>query len=119
MTTYEQEILDLIKKAMTGENLISFIYDEKNRIVEPYLLGELYNKHQNHLEEGTFALRAWFVNGYTSEPVDLKKGDRWRVYELQKIQELKILSVTNHNLRPLYNPNDSKFKRIIFNVNVK
>jgi hypothetical protein len=119
MTPKEQKIIDTLKSAIKGENLIEFKYSGEHRIVEPYLIGELYSIKQNFEEEGTFALRAWFVEGYTSQPVDKIVGDRWRKYELKKIMELVILTKTNNKIRPLYNPNDKYFKRIIFRVEIQ
>ncbi|MBX7205983.1 MAG: hypothetical protein K1X81_11220 [Bacteroidia bacterium] len=119
MTPKEQQIIDTLMTAIKGDNLIEFKYSGEYRIVEPYLIGELYSIHQNHLEEGIYALRAWFVKGYTSHPTDRKVGDRWRKYELKKIMELNILTATNNKVRPLYNPNDKDFKRILFRVEIK
>ena len=119
MTPKEQQIIDTLITAIKGSNLIEFKYDGQNRIVEPYLIGELYSSHQTHLEEGTFALRAWFVSGYSSQPVDSKQGDRWRVYHLKKIVELAILEDTNKLVRPFYHPDDKDFKRINFRVEIK
>jgi len=68
------------------------------------------------LEEGIFALRAWFVSGYSSQPVDKKEGDRWRLYEFNKICDLTILDEKEKQIRPFYNLNDKKFKRINFRV---
>ena len=119
MTPKEQKIIDTLKTAIKGENLIEFKYSGEYRIVEPYLIGELYSIKQNFEEEGTFALRAWFVEGYTSQPVDKIVGDRWRKYELKKIMELVILTKTNNKIRPLYDPNDKDFKRINFRVEIQ
>jgi predicted DNA-binding transcriptional regulator YafY len=119
MTSREQEIMEILTKAIKGNNLIEFRYEEKQRIVEPYLIGELYSIHQNHLEEGKYALRAWFIGGYSSKPVDIKPGDRWRLYEFDKIIDLDILPETKVNVRPFYNPNDEKFKRINYRVMIK
>jgi len=119
MTPKEQQIIDTLITAIKGNNLVEFKYDGKNRKVEPYLIGELYSIHQNHLEEGTFALRAWFVGGYSSQPVDKIQGDRWRKYELKKMMELVILELSNKMIRPSYNPDDKDFKRINFRVNIK
>jgi hypothetical protein len=119
MTPKEKQIIDSLKLAIQGENLIEFKYNGEYRIVEPYLIGELFSKNQRFEEEGTWALRAWFVEGFTSQPVDKKVGDRWRKYELKKIMELDILTSTNNKVRPLYNPNDKDFKRITFRVEVK
>lgn len=119
MTIKEEQNLSAIMSAMNGNNIIEFIYNEKKRIVEPFLVGELYNKYQNHLEEGTYALRAWFIEGYSSEKLDLKEGDRWRIYELDKMSDLIILNERFLKMRPLYNPNDTSFKRINLRMEVK
>ena len=119
MTLREQQIKEILTAAIKGNNLIEFKYDNKQRIVEPYLIGELYGIHQNHLEEGKYALRAWFVGGYSSKPVDSRAGDRWRLYEFDKMTELGILAETNINVRPFYNPDDEKFKRINYRVMIK
>jgi hypothetical protein len=119
MTSKEQQIIDILIIAIKGGNLIRFEYDGQIKIVEPYLIGELYSKFQNHLEEGKFAQRAWFVRGFSKRPVDKILGDRWRIYELDKMIQIEILDETNKITRPLYNPNDPNFKRINFRVNVK
>ena len=119
MTTREQQIIDTLTAAIKSNNLVEFKSDGKKRKVEPYLIGELYSIHQNHLEEGTFALRAWFVSGFSSQPVDIRQGDRWRVYHLEKMVELIILDEKNTKVRPFYNQDDKEFKRINFRVNVK
>lgn len=119
MTNKEQQIIDILIIAIKGGNLIRFEYDGQIRIVEPYLIGELYSKFQNHLEEGKYAQRAWFVRGYTKRPIDKSLGDRWRIYDLDKMIQIEILDETNKIIRPLYNPDDQKFKRINFRVNVK
>jgi hypothetical protein len=119
MTLVEQQNFDHIITAMKGANLIRFEYEGEIRIVEPYLLGELYDKFKNHLEEGKYALRAWFVDGFSSRPIDKIEGDRWRIYELNKMIKIETLIETKKTLRPLYNPNDKDFKRINFRVKVK
>lgn len=119
MTSREQQIIEILTKAIKENNLIEFRYEEKLRIVEPYLIGELYSKFQNHLEEGKYALRAWFIGGYSNKPVDRMPGDRWRLYEFDKIIDLDILAETNFNVRSFYNPNDEKFKRINYRVMIK
>ena len=86
MTPKEQQIIDILIIAIKGGNLIRFEYDGQIRIVEPYLIGELYSKFQNHLEEGKYAQRAWFVRGYTKRPIDKSLGDRWRIYNLDKMR---------------------------------
>ena len=119
MTSREQQIIEILTKAIKENNLIEFRYEEKLRTVEPYLIGELYSKFQNHLEEGKYAQRAWFVRGYTKRPIDKSLGDRWRIYDLDKMIQIEILDETNKIIRPLYNPDDQNFKRINFRVNVK
>ena len=119
MTQKEEQIIDILITAIKGGNLIRFEYKGQIRIVEPYLIGELYSKFQNHLEEGEFALRAWFVSGFSNRPIDKKEGDRWRIYELNKMIEIEILTEMNKIIRPFYIPNDNDFKRINYRVNVK
>ena len=119
MTLREQQIIEILTAAIKGCNLIKFKYENKKRIVEPYLIGELYSIHQNHIEEGKYALRAWFVNGHTSNNVDRIPGDRWRLYELEKMTELGIMAETNTKVRPFYKPDDEKFKRINYRVTIK
>lgn len=118
MTPKEQQIAEILTTAIKGNNLIEFKYDNKYRIVEPFLFGELYSVHQTHEQEGKFALRAWLVGGYSSSPVDIRTGDRWRKYEFTKIMELTILKVRFKTIRPLYNPNDKDFKRINYRIDV-
>jgi hypothetical protein len=119
MTLKEQQVIDILLNAMNGGNLIRFEYDGQISVVEPYLVGELYDKFQNHLEEGKFALRAWFVRDYSNQPTDTEQGERWRIYELDKMTECETLIETKKNIRPLYNPDDKKFKRINFRVKLK
>jgi len=112
MTSKEEQFLSLVIKAMNNKNLIQFVYENKLRIIEPFLVGELYSKYENHLVEGAYAVRGWLVRGYSSKNLDVKKGDRWRIYELDKMSDLLILNETFYDARPLYNPDDSSFKRI-------
>jgi predicted DNA-binding transcriptional regulator YafY len=117
MTQYEKKIMDILTIAMKGNNLIEFLYDNNTRIVEPYLFGELFNKNdKNHFVEGKYALKAWFVRGYTSLSIDIKEGDRWKLYHIDKIVELKILDEKDFTIRPFYNPDDKDFKRINFRI---
>jgi hypothetical protein len=119
MTQDEQQIINILITVIRDRNLIRFKYNGQIRIVEPYLIGELYSKFENHLEKGKYALRAWFTSGYSNRPIDKTQGDRWRIYELDKMIEIEILSETNKIVRPFYHPDDKDFKRLIFRVNVK
>jgi len=112
MTTEEKEIIITLSKAIKGRNLVMINYYGENRIVEPYLIGELYDKHSNYLKEGVYALRAWFVSGYSSQNLDISAGDRWRIYQINKIDKLEILEEENHTIRPFYSMYDKNFKRI-------
>ena len=119
MTQKELQIIDILITAIKGGNLIRFEYNGQIRIVEPYLIGELYSKFQNHLEEGKFALITWFASGFSNRPIDKKQGDRWRIYELDKMIEIEKLTDMNKIIRPFYIPDDKDFKRINYRVNVK
>lgn len=119
MTSIEQQISDTLISAIKDCNLVQFMYRGSIRKVEPFLIGELFSIHQTHLEEGTFALRAWHVSGYSSQPADKIPGDRWRIYQLKEMADLLILNETYKKIRPFYNPDDNAFKRITFRVVVK
>ncbi|MFN4931939.1 MAG: hypothetical protein ACK5HE_11075, partial [Bacteroidota bacterium] len=84
MTAEEKEIIITLSKAIKGRNLVKINYDGENRIVEPYLIGELYDKFSSDMKEGVYALRAWLVSGYSSQNLDIKAGDRWRIYHIEK-----------------------------------
>ena len=119
MTSQELQVINKLTIAIQNSNLIEFQYKERIRIVEPYLIGELNDKHKNFLEEGRYALRAWFVSGYSSSPTDINQGDRWRIYHINDITELTILEEKNEFIRPLYDTNDKAFKRINYRVEIK
>jgi hypothetical protein len=67
MTAEEKEKIIILSKAIKGRNLVKINYEGENRMVEPYLIGELYDKFSNDMKEGVYALRAWFVSGYSSQ----------------------------------------------------
>ncbi|MFY8109898.1 MAG: hypothetical protein ACOVO9_12925 [Bacteroidia bacterium] len=118
MTPEEQQIAEILTKAIKGNNLVKFKYDNEYVTVEPFLFGELYSVYQTHVQEGIYALRAWLINGDSTLPVDILIENRWRKYELQKIMELTILNERYKIIRPLYNPNDKDFKRINYRIDV-
>lgn len=118
MTPKERQIAEILTTAIKGNNLIEFRYGNEYRTVEPFLFGELYSVNQSFEEEGKYALRAWLVSGFSSLPVDIRTGDRWRKYEFKKITELTILKERFKTIRPLYILYDKDFKRINYRIEV-
>ncbi len=118
MTPKERQIAEILTTAIKGNNLIEFKYDNEYRTVEPFLFGELYSVNQTHEQEGKYALKAWLGSGFSSLPVDIRTGDRWRKYEFKKITELTILKERFKTIRQLYNPDDKDFKRINYRIDI-
>ena len=49
MTAEEKEIIITLSKAIKGRNLVKINYEGENRIVEQYLIGELYDKFSSDM----------------------------------------------------------------------
>jgi hypothetical protein len=52
MTQKEKENVEKLKESMNKNNAVTFSYNNELKIVEPCLIGELYDKFKNHLIEG-------------------------------------------------------------------
>ena len=86
-----------ICSAIEKKQIISFYYNNRQRFVEPYLLGYSQNNE--------LTLSAWQLSGGTQES--------WRQFHLSKISSLAI---TDRNFVPSrqgYNPNDSTMSQIV------
>jgi hypothetical protein len=83
----QNEICNAIKNL----KLISFIYKDYERVVEPHQLG--FNKADN------LALSAFWIRGYSSSD-DTKPG--WRAYLVDEISNVRVLSESFSGPRPGY-----------------
>ena len=82
--------------AIQNKLAISFYYKNRQRVVEPHLIG--YNQNNE------LTLSAWQLSGGTQES--------WRQFHLSKISSLAITDRNFSSSRQGYNPNDSTMSRI-------
>lgn len=112
MTPLEKALIEEIIDYINQRRIITFWYDGYERLVEPYLIGELNSKTQTWEQQGRIALRGFMRGGYTSKPAN-NDLERWRLYELRKIKDLLPTQTVSTKLAYGYDPVDDSFKRII------
>ena len=95
-------VLDTIRLAIQNKKVISFVYNDERRLVEPFCCG-LNNKLNQ-------VLRGYQVDGY-SQSLEKKP---WRLYLLDKIYNLEIIDKYFDGDRSGYNPNDSNIIKIFY-----
>jgi len=90
-----------ICEAINNRQIVSFMYHNHKRIVEPHLVGEKTN--------GIVELSAWQIGGYS------ESGSKppWRNYILSDIINFYITDNNFTGTRPGYNRNDSTMQKII------
>lgn len=91
---------NIIKDAILNQSLIEFLYKDELRVVEPYTFG--MNTRGNDV------LSAYQIEGGSSSSEDLG----WRLFSLNKINNLKLLDTKFSEIRSEYNPNDSRMQHI-------
>ncbi len=95
------EIEEKLIEAIEQEKIVSFSYQWRSRVVEPYLIGV-------HEEEDEKMLRAYQVEG-ESESGGLPD---WRLFRLQQISRLKVSDENFTPRREEYEPADPDMKEI-------
>lgn len=102
----------IIKKAIEGKHSIVFRYKNNTLLtkVEPYLIGEL-SKADGTYNEGKIGIRAYYLQGYTSQKIS-SKMNRWRIYHLENIKNLRIVNEIFHSNKKDYHYDDKRFKVI-------
>lgn len=80
------------------------MYGGGRRYVEPYCHGILKN--------GNEALSGYQVKGYSSS---IKKFG-WRLFHISKMKDIILENDIFTDIRPGYNPNDSRMKIILCNI---
>lgn len=112
-TSKQQEIQNILCKAIQQKKLVRFFYDDKYsdfsdwRVVEPHLVGD-------HKSTGNTTLVAWFLA--TTTQVAHGRSEEWGNYLIDRIQNLEILDKTVQKTRPSYNQNDKRMKTIYCSV---
>jgi predicted DNA-binding transcriptional regulator YafY len=96
-----EQIISAIEK----RNVISFLYEDETRIVEPFTLGF-------HKETDNLILSAWWIEGYSES----NNRPPWRLYKVEKMSNLKILEEKAATYRVGYNSRDSRMSRILCTV---
>jgi predicted DNA-binding transcriptional regulator YafY len=89
----------LIDKAISERKVISFVYEEQPRTVEPYMYGMLGNVTQLHAYQ--------FAGGSNSGGIP-----EWRNFHIDKIESLKIYDQT-FELQLTYHPENANYTKII------
>lgn len=91
-----------ICSAIADRTILQFIYDGQTRIVEPFTLGV-------HKDTGNLVLSAYRVGGYSKSQND----PPWRLYIVESISGLSLISGKAQSYRSGYNPGDSRMSKII------
>lgn len=92
--------LDNIRLAIQNKKVISFVYNNERRLVEPFCCGLNHKLNQ--------VLRGYQIKGY-SQSLEVNP---WRLYLLDKIYNLEITDKYFDGDRSGYNPNDSDIIKI-------
>lgn len=90
----------VITEAINKKCLLGFVYNGKNRVVEPYMLGVS--------TKGNDTLSAYQIDGGSNSSKDLS----WRQFIVEDIERLSMLDETFELIRDGYNPHTIKFNPI-------
>lgn len=96
-------IYDIIN-AIKNKNMVFFIYDNKERIGEPHILGVTNNMEQ---------LLLWQTTGKSSQ----NNLPEWRRFDVNKITNFKLLTNKFLGIRKTLTGKIAPFDKIIENVN--
>lgn len=94
----------LIKQAIENRKLLEFYYKDDLRIVEPHTYGVSTT--------GKESLSAYQVGGESSD----SKTIDWKLFTVDKIQNLRIKETSFTGTRDGYNPNDSRMSQIYITI---
>ena len=96
----------LITEAIKNKNILQFMYDDKLRIVEPHVFGT------STKEDSSDLLRAYQIMGGSNSDNDLG----WRLFSIDKINDINLSENTFDVARKYYNPDDSAMEEIYINI---
>ena len=113
MTPKEARYVDLFTSVIKSSEYVRFMYDGKERVVETYLVGELWRLGLGQFDEGELAIRCYFISGETSQIIHTP-FDRWRIFKLKRIINPEILESKSETLKKGYHVNDKDFHKIIY-----
>lgn len=95
-------MLDLISQAITERKLLAFNYDGENRLVEPHALG--------YTAKGKLSVRGFQPAGGTTRELG------WKLFTIEKIQDLTVLPLTFEYARPGYALGDKQLPQLVAQV---
>ncbi len=110
ITEYEKQLIYTLSPVIKNKQLIRFWYCDETtsfedwRLVEPHLIG------QTKFKTGNIMLRAWFLP--TQQQIFQGHQEDWKVYILDRISKVEILTKIFTKTRPYYNPQDKDMKTI-------
>ena len=93
-----------IKQAIENNQLLSFMYKNKKRLVEPYTFGQSTS--------GKDTLSAFQIKGGSDDSQDLC----WRQFALREIKSLKLLDDKFGNVREDYHIDNAKMSFVYWTV---
>jgi predicted DNA-binding transcriptional regulator YafY len=94
----------IIKTAIENKQLLSFTYQNKNRLVEPYTFGQS--------KQGKDTLSAFQIEGGSGGDGDLC----WRQFPMREMKNLKLLDDTFENVREDYDPDNARLSFVYWTV---
>jgi predicted DNA-binding transcriptional regulator YafY len=94
----------MITEAIENCKLIEFDYKDEVRIVEPYTFGVS--------STGKDVLSAFQIEGGSTSSDDLG----WRLFSIEKIDNLRVSDISFESERDGYNPDDSRMQEIYVTV---
>lgn len=103
MGTNNDQIISLLKEAITSHNTVNFTYKGKNRTVNPHFYG---------LNGNTLQLHAYQIAGGSN------KGQlpNWRDFRIESISEFINNKDVFEAPSPGYNPSGTHYTNILFQI---
>jgi hypothetical protein len=95
-------MIDQIKSAIFDKRLISFRYDNENRLVEPHALG--------YTSKGKLSFRGYQPAGGTHRELG------WKLFTADKVEDLTVLPLTFDKPRDGYALNDKQLPQLVAQV---
>lgn len=90
---------EIIIEAILNKKLLNIVYTDKDRVIEPWLIG-IWNT-------GKLQMRAF----------QRAPSEDWKLFDVDKISHIELLEAVfddqNSDRIELYNPNDKQFEEII------
>jgi hypothetical protein len=98
------DIHSALVAAIENHRILTFVYDDLLRKVEPYAYGQFDNGH--------IILSAYQIGGLSSQG----KLPAWRLFLVDKIEHLSVTTEAFCGDNPGYNPNYNKIVRVFAKI---